>query len=51
VRHVRDELLIEHAFLQSGPSRAEQIESDFEPRLRIQLAPGARVTALRELVP
>lgn len=51
VRHVRDELVIEHAFLQSGPSRAEQIESDFEPRLRIQLAPGARVTALRELVP
>lgn len=51
VRHVRDELVVEHAFLQSGPSRAEQIESDFEPRLRIQLAPGARVTALRELVP
>lgn len=51
VRHVRDELVIEHAFLQSGPSRAEAIESDFEPRLRIQLAPGARVTALRELVP
>ena len=51
VRHVRDELVIEHAFLQSGASRAEEIESDFEPRLRIQLAPGARVTALRELVP
>lgn len=49
VRHERDELVIEHAFLQTGPSRTEQIESDFETQLRIQLAPGARVTALREL--
>jgi hypothetical protein len=46
-----DALVVEHAFLQTGPSRTERIESGFEPRLRIQLAPGARVTAHRQLVP
>lgn len=51
VRHVRDELVIEHAFLQTGPSRHEALESGFEPTLRIQLTPGASVTPLRELVP
>ncbi len=51
VRRVRDTLVVEHAFLQTGPSRTEQIESDFEPRLRIQLTPGATLTTHRELVP
>lgn len=46
-----DQLIVEHAFLQTGPSRTERLESGFEPRLRIQLARGARVTARRLLVP
>jgi hypothetical protein len=46
-----DELVVEHAFLQTGPSRSERLASGFEPRLRIQLARGARVTAHRQLVP
>lgn len=49
VRRVRDELVVEHAFLQSDAARA-QLEADFAPRLRIQLAPGARVTARRTIV-
>ncbi len=50
VRHVRDEIVIEHAFLQNGGSRSA-VESDYEVNLRIQLAPDARVTARREIVP
>lgn len=49
VRHVRDELVIEHAFVTSSQGR--QITSDFDTSLRIQLTPGARVTPRRELVP
>jgi hypothetical protein len=51
VRRVRDELVIEHAFLQNGGSRSAALESDYEPSLRIQLTPGAHVTARREIVP
>lgn len=50
VRHVRDELVIEHAFLQEGHARSDEIRSDFEPSTRIRLAPGTRVTALRQIV-
>lgn len=50
VRHVRDEIVIEHAFLQEGHSRSEEIRSDFEPMTRIRVAPGTRVTALRQIV-
>jgi hypothetical protein len=46
-----DELVVEHAFLQTGPSRTERLASGFERRLRIQLARGARVVARRQLVP
>ncbi|MFN7701407.1 MAG: hypothetical protein ACK6CU_12220 [Deltaproteobacteria bacterium] len=51
VRHVGDELRIEHAFEQRGPDPAGQLGSDFEAQLRIGLSAGARVTAARELVP
>lgn len=51
IRRVRDELVVEHAFLQDGGSGGAQIESDLSTSLRIQLAPGAHITARREIVP
>jgi hypothetical protein len=51
VRRQRDTLLVEHAFEQQGPSRAELIRSPFETRVRIELVPNATLTPQVEINP
>lgn len=51
VRQDGDVLVIEHAFEQGGGSSRERVRSGFDVRLRVQLAPGARVRAVPVIDP
>lgn len=51
VRRQRDTLVVEHAFEQQGPARADVIRSPFEARVRIELARDATLTPQVEINP